>query len=64
MEQNGKTRKARIITFRKKRGPEHFSPVNSKILSDVDGSYTGTPVTESFDTDEEDLHPVQDADDL
>ncbi len=35
-----------------------FKGKKEEILSDVNGSYTGVP------TDPEDLHPVQDADDL
>ena len=35
-----------------------FKGQKEKIISDVDGSYTGVP------TDPMDLHPVQDADDL
>ena len=35
-----------------------FKGKKEEILSDVNGSYTGVP------TDLEDLHPVQDADDL
>ena len=35
-----------------------FKGKKEEILSDVNGSYTGVP------TDPEDMHPVQDADDL
>lgn len=64
MEQKGNKGKSRISTFRKKKGPEHFAPSASEIRSDVNGSYTGTPLAEAGYDDKDDLYPVQDADDL
>ena len=57
-ENSGKRARKKVISFRKKRLPDHFSSADMRIKSDVDGSYTGIPV------DTEDPHPVQDADDL
>lgn len=37
---------------------------DKNIVSDVLGSYTGTPVNRGFSQDQPDLYPVQDADDL
>lgn len=47
----------------KKQGLKHFSATGNP-TSDVLGSYTGTPVNSSADTDYADLYPTQDADDL
>lgn len=63
LEKNGKINKKRISTFMKKQGLKHFSATGNPI-SDVLGSYTGTPVNSSADTDYADLYPTQDADDL
>lgn len=61
MENKGK---GRIISFRRKKGPEHFTAENLKSRSDVNGSYTGIPVTQENYPDRDDLTPTQDADDL
>ncbi len=51
-----KKKKKRIIDLRR------FFDRDEKIISDVDGSYTGTPVVRF--TNLGDNEPVQDADDL
>ena len=61
MENNGKIKKSKLSAFRKSSLPRHFEAAKNSIFSDTEGSYTGTPV--SFG-DEDDLYPVQDADDL
>ncbi len=61
MENKGKSR---IISFRRKKGPEHFTAENLKSRTDVNGSYTGVPVIQEKFPDSDDLTPVQDADDL
>ena len=61
MENKGRIRKSGLSAFRKSTLPRHFEAAKNSIISDTDGSYTGTPV--SFG-DEEDLCPTQDADDL
>ncbi len=61
MENKGKTR---IISFRRKKGPEHFTAENLKSRTDISGSYTGIPVTQEKLPDLEELIPTQDADDL
>lgn len=50
-------------SFDSKSAVWHF-PGKSKIASDVLGSYTGTAVGFNGPVCEEDLYPVQDADDL
>ena len=54
--------KSRILHFRRSVKPMHFAP-ESNIPSDVFGSYTGTPLQNNT-SDNPDLFPVQDADDL
>lgn len=61
MENKGKTKKSGLSAFRKSSFPRHFEAAKNGIVSDTEGSYTGTPV--SFG-DDYDLYPVQDADDL
>ena len=61
MENKGKIRKSKLSAFRKSTFPRHFEAAKNSIISDTEGSYTGTPV--SFG-DEDDLFPTQDADDL
>ena len=61
MENKGKFRASRFSAFRKSSFPRHFEAAKNSIVSDTEGSYTGTPV--SFG-DEDDLSPTQDADDL
>lgn len=63
MEKNGKINKNKYTTFRKSRGYRHFS-ANISSANDVLGSYTGTPVNTTQPTEEADLYPTQDADDL
>ncbi len=61
MENKGRIRKSKLSAFRKSTLPRHFEAAKNSIISDTDGSYTGTPVSFS---DEDDLYPTQDADDL
>ncbi len=61
MENNGKIKKSKCSAFRKSTFPRHFEAAKNSIVSDAEGSYTGTPVSFS---DEDDLYPTQDADDL
>lgn len=64
MERNGNfNKKSKFTLFRKQKGTKHFT-ASSPIVSDVLGSYTGTPVNAPSDTFPEDMYPVQDADDL
>lgn len=61
MENKGKIKRKGLSAFRKSSFPRHFEAAKNSIINDVEGSYTGTPV--SFG-EEEDLYPTQDADDL
>ena len=61
MENKGKIKSSKISAFRKSSFPRHFEAAKNSIVSDTEGSYTGTPV--SFGN-EDDLYPTQDADDL
>ena len=61
MENKGKIRKPKLSAFRKSTFPRHFEAAKNDIISDPQGSYTGTPVSYG---DEDDLYPTQDADDL
>lgn len=61
MENKGKTK---IISFKRKKGPDHFTAENLKSHTDVNGSYTGIPVTQDNYPDTQELTPTQDADDL
>ncbi len=61
MENKGKIKRPKLSAFRKSSFPRHFEAAKNSIINDVEGSYTGTPV--SFGEDD-DLDPIQDADDL
>ena len=63
MDNKKKNNKRNFTTFRNKSSLHHFTgSMNS--VSDVLGSYTGTPVNTAEAPDRDDLYPVQDADDL
>ena len=63
MEKNKKNTKRKFTSFTNKTQPKHFTQ-RSAVVSDVLGSYTGTPVNTTGHPDRDDLYPVQDADDL
>ncbi|MBO5396290.1 MAG: hypothetical protein J6A97_05340 [Clostridia bacterium] len=63
MENKGKINKSKLSAFRKSTFPRHFEAAKNSIVNDVQGSYTGTPVSFGND-DTDDLVPTQDADDL
>lgn len=63
MENKGKIRKSGHSAFRKSTFPRHFEASKNNIISDTEGSYTGTPVSFAGE-DTDDLYPTQDADDL
>ncbi len=63
MENKQKNNKVKITSFRKSYRSRHFTG-EAPPVSDVLGSYTGTPVNLNCMTDYEDLFPTQDADDL
>ena len=64
MENKGKIRHRKFTLFRKSVTPHHFEPVQKHIITDPEGSYTGTPVNQSGEISFTDLYPTQDADDL
>lgn len=63
MENKQKNTKAKVTSFRTTRRSRHFTGETPPV-SDVLGSYTGTPVNMGAPLDYDDLIPVQDADDL
>lgn len=64
MANNGKIKRPKMSVFRKSSFPRHFEAAKNSIISDTEGSYTGTPVSFGEDEIPEDLYPTQDADDL
>ncbi len=64
MANKGNSRRPKLSTFRKSSFPRHFEATKNPIISDTEGSYTGTPVGFCENEDTEDLYPTQDADDL
>ena len=64
MENKGKIRRRSFTLFRKSRPPQHFSPAKKPVITDPEGSYTGTPVNFMGEISADDLYPTQDADDL
>ena len=63
MENNGKLTKRKFFLFRKSTAPHHFESAKSTIITDPNGSYTGTPVNEKGTVLPDEI-PTQDADDL
>lgn len=63
MENKQKNTKSKITSFYTKRRSRHFTR-EAPPVSDVLGSYTGTPVNMGAPLDYEDMTPTQDADDL
>lgn len=61
MKNKGKFNLSKLSVFKKSSFPRHFEATKNSIVSDPQGSYTGTPVCFN---DDEDLYPTQDADDL
>ncbi len=64
MKNKGKIRHRNFTLFRKSTQPKHFEQTKGPIITDPQGSYTGTPVNQSGDISFNDLFPTQDADDL
>lgn len=61
MENKGNINKKKIKSFKKTKDALHFPAAP---VSDVLGSYTGTPIIQVAPEDVPDLYPTQDADDL
>lgn len=61
MENKGKINKKRIKSFKTGNATKHFP---SSPVSDVLGSYTGTPLINGAPEEVPDMYPTQDADDL
>ena len=64
MENKEKKRRGHITIFRKSAAPRHFEATRKPIITDPQGSYTGTPVNGAGELNLNDLYPTQDADDL
>ena len=64
MENKGKICLKGFTLFRKNRTPQHFESAKKPVITDPEGSYTGTPVNFMGEITADDLYPTQDADDL
>lgn len=64
MDKNNKNKKIKNLrSFGSSASGRRIS-ADRNIVSDVLGSYTGTPINRGFQEDNPDFYPVQDADDL
>ena len=63
LEKKPKASSSKITSFGKKRRSRHFTG-DKPPVSDVLGSYTGTPLNMGTPVSYEDMEPTQDADDL
>lgn len=64
MENKGNISHRKFTLFRKPSAPRHFEAAKNPIITDPEGSYTGTPVNQTGEINFNDLYPTQDADDL